>query len=387
MGVISPVIILCILLGLLIFAVFAWKKCKVTTIRTLPCVPLKDLPCHLTEVNGDYHFHSYIGDDANMINRIPTEKLQLGKIIGEGKFATVCCAWAKDVPKPGQEMMVAVKELKSTVGLSNEVLKTLYHEAKLLCRLDHEHIVKCYGINISRDHSVPTMLIYEYMEEGDLRTFLLRMAEVKGSSGKAGKRRTLSSSSDYTDIHAGLTTDDLVCVCLQVAQGMQYLAEQGQVHRDLAARNCLVGKDLLVKVGDFGMGQCLYGKNYYKTKECAYMPIRWMPPEAILKGIFSQYSDVWSFGVLMWEVFTFGQVPYSGKSNDEVLQLVLDQNAKQVSANLVCPHTCPGSLYSIMCNCWSIQMEERPSFQSLVDELHNWVKNGHCFGKGLETTV
>ena len=355
--------------------------------NTLHCSPLSKLPCHSPIVNNDYYFHSYIGEYSNRILRIPTENLRVMGTIGEGKFATVCCAWARDIPHAGQETMVAVKKLKPDVGLSGEVLKALCHEAKLMCRLDHKHIVKFYGIHVSQDHLIPTMLIYEYMAEGDLRAFLLRKAEVKRASGTAQRQRSLSTSSAYECQNAGLSTLELVEICLQVAQGMQYLIEQQHLHRDLAARNCLVGRNLLVKISDLGMGQSLYGKNYYRMNQPGYVPVKWMSPEALLNGIFSQYSDVWSFGVLMWEVFTFGQEPYTGKSCEEVVQLFQRQNAKGVSVSLAQPSMCPGLVYSIMRHCWSIQKEERPSFRLLVDALNNWLVNRQCYDNDFETTV
>lgn len=380
------VIVLC-LLGIP-FILYLKKNSKTRSMTTLNCSRLRDLPFHIPiVVNNDYYFHSYVGEYSDKIRLIPIENLQVMGTIGEGKFATVCCAWAKDIPCVGQQTMVAVKKLKPDASLSGEVLKTLCHEARLMCRLEHKHVVKFYGMHVSHNDSVPTMLIYEYMEEGDLRTFLLRKAEVKHTSGTAPRQRSLSTSSGYDCQTAGLSTVQLLDICLQVAQGMQYLVEQLKVHRDLAARNCLVGKNLLVKISDLGMGQSLYGKNYYRVDRQGYVPVKWMSPEALLNGIFSQYSDVWAFGVLMWEVFTFGQEPYPGKSCDEVVLLLQGQNAKSVSVSLAQPRLCPGSVYSIMRHCWSMQKERRPSFRSLVDELNYWLINKQWSGMDFETTV
>ena len=391
-GTVLVITMLCMVCWIISVAFYC--KYKSTRSMTVPnnyhCSPLSVQPCHFPEVNNYYYYNTYIGEYSNRIRQIPKGNLQVLGIIGEGQFATVCCAWAKDIPRAGQQTMVAVKKLKPDVGLTGEVLKTLCHEAKLMCRLDHDHIVKFYGMHVSQDPSVPTMLIYEYMEEGDLRAFLLRKAEVKLASGTAQRQRSLSTSSGYECQHAGLSTVQLLDICLQVAQGMQYLTEKLQLHRDLAARNCLVGKNLLVKISDFGMGQCLYGKDYYRMNRQGYVPVKWMSPEALLYGIFSQYSDVWSFGVLMWEVFTFGQEPYTGKSCEEVVLLMQELNTKHgksVCMSLSQPSMCPGTVYSIMRHCWSIQRERRPSFKSLVDELNNWLINKQWSAADIETTV
>lgn len=145
---------------------------------------------------------------------------------------------------------------------------------------------------------------------------------------------------------------------------MDYLAAQHFVHRDLAARNCLVSEELCVKVADFGLARCVgdTASDYYRTSE-AVLPVRWMPPESLFDGIFSTASDIWAFGVLAWEVYSLGLLPYPGCANGQILDWIADGH------RLPKPDRCPSNIYECMLACWREQSETRPGFRLLKDFL------------------
>lgn len=147
---------------------------------------------------------------------------------------------------------------------------------------------------------------------------------------------------------------------------MDYLSSHHYVHRDLATRNCLVSDHLTVKIADFGLSRDIYSQDYYRVQSRSLLPIRWMSPEAILFGRFSSESDVWSFGVVLYEIFTYGIQPYYGKNNQEVIDEVVHKR------NLLDrPENCPTNIYNLMLECWSEQPCKRPNFNEIHSRLRN----------------
>lgn len=162
---------------------------------------------------------------------------------------------------------------------------------------------------------------------------------------------------------------DLVLIAVDVAKGCKYLEENRFIHRDIAARNCLLttkGPGRVVKIADFGMSRDVYRSDYYRKGGKAMLPIKWMPPEAFLDGIFTSKTDVWSFGVLLWEIMSMGYMPYTGCANREVMQLVTSGGRLDPPAN------CPGPIYGIMTQCWHPTPEQRPTFATILERL------GYC---------
>lgn len=146
---------------------------------------------------------------------------------------------------------------------------------------------------------------------------------------------------------------------------MAYLSEKSFVHRDLATRNCLVNDDLVVKISDFGLSQRITSNgNYYRADiEKDALPIRWMPLEAIIYGKFTTSSDVWAFGVLLWELFSYALQPYYGLSHEQVIGFLKDGHL------LNAPESCPPEVYALMRTCWQVSPESRPSFAALEESL------------------
>lgn len=203
----------------------------------------------------------------------------------------------------------------------------------------------------------PMCLLFEYMAYGDLNEFLRSMAPhtvCSLSHNDLSMRARVSSPGPPP-----LSCAEQLCIARQVAAGMAYLSERKFVHRDLATRNCLVGENMVVKIADFGLSRNIYSADYYKANENDAIPIRWMPPESIFYNRYTTESDVWAYGVVLWEIFSYGLQPYYGMAHEEVIYYVRDGNL------LSCPENCPLELYNLMRLCWSKLPADRPSFPSI----------------------
>jgi len=172
---------------------------------------------------------------------------------------------------------------------------------------------------------------------------------------------------NHGDLHEYLTSQrmksidlpDFLLIAMQIVSGMIYLTEQDILHNDLAARNILLSDNFNVKITNIARYRRKYHFDYYKLAHRC-LPVRWMSIESLLSGIYSQMSDVWSFGVLLWEIFAHGQQPYSGQTNPEVIEMIRDRKL------LVCPMNCPKQIYVLMSSCWQEISEQRPSFHELM---------------------
>lgn len=213
----------------------------------------------------------------------------------------------------------------------------------------------------------PMCLMFEYMAHGDLNEYLRRHSPVQQRTLSQGSLTWPSSQSSESDL-CPLSCLDQLSVSKQVAAGMAYLSERKFVHRDLATRNCLVGENLVVKIADFGLSRNIYAADYYKANENDAIPIRWMPPESIFYNRYTTESDVWAYGVVLWEIFSHGMQPYYGMAHEEVIYYVRDGHV------LLCPEQCPLELYNLMRLCWSTHPSDRPSFASIhriLERMHN----------------
>uniref|UniRef100_S4R915 Protein kinase domain-containing protein n=1 Tax=Petromyzon marinus TaxID=7757 RepID=S4R915_PETMA len=240
---------------------------------------------------------------------------------------------------------------------SPDMQANFHREAALMAEFTHPNIVKLLGVCAV---GKPFCLLFEFMPHGDLNEYLRRCSSEAGLAASSPPARAPTSSGSEP---VSLCCADKLFVATQVAAGMAYLAERKFVHRDLATRNCLVGNRLVVKISDFGLSQSIYAADYYKANENDAIPIRWMPPESIFYNRYTSESDVWAFGVVLWEIFSHGLQPYFGMSHEEVIYFVRDGNV------LACPDGCPLDLYNLMRLCWAHAPADRPSFASVQHVL------------------
>ncbi|XP_072715784.1 muscle, skeletal receptor tyrosine-protein kinase isoform X2 [Ciconia boyciana] len=280
----------------------------------------------------------------------PRNNIEYVRDIGEGAFGRVFQARAPGLLPYEPFTMVAVKMLKEEA--SADMQADFQREAALMAEFDNPNIVKLLGVCAV---GKPMCLLFEYMAYGDLNEYLRdrsprNLCSLVHSSLDARVRLPNPLA---------LCCTSQLCIAKQVAAGMAYLSERKFVHRDLATRNCLVGENMVVKIADFGLSRNMYSADYYKANENDAIPIRWMPPESIFYNRYTTESDVWAYGVVLWEIFSYGMQPYYGMAHEEVIYYVRDGNI------LSCPDNCPLELYNLMRLCWSKLPADRPGFASI----------------------
>ncbi|KAM9207427.1 muscle, skeletal receptor tyrosine-protein kinase isoform 4-T4 [Dugong dugon] len=281
----------------------------------------------------------------------PRNNIEYVRDIGEGAFGRVFQARAPGLLPYEPYTMVAVKMLKEEA--SADMQADFQREAALMAEFDNPNIVKLLGVCAV---GKPMCLLFEYMAYGDLNEFLRSMSP---HTVRTLSHSDLSTAQVSSPGPPPLSCAEQLCIARQVASGMAYLSERKFVHRDLATRNCLVGENMVVKIADFGLSRNIYSADYYKANENDAIPIRWMPPESIFYNRYTTESDVWAYGVVLWEIFSYGLQPYYGMAHEEVIYYVRDGNV------LSCPENCPLELYNLMRLCWSKLPADRPSFTSI----------------------
>uniref|UniRef100_A0AAQ4P4T4 Tyrosine-protein kinase n=1 Tax=Gasterosteus aculeatus aculeatus TaxID=481459 RepID=A0AAQ4P4T4_GASAC len=282
-----------------------------------------------------YHQHNAAGKFTGLAKRLPRvgcltdqweldpEELTFGRELGSGQFGLVLEGRWRD-------SKVAVKTIREEC-MSDEDFK---EEARIMMRLSHCKLVQLYAVHTQRS---PMCLVFEFMDNGCL--------------------------SDYLRARKGhFSQDTMLSMCMDVSEGMAYLENCNFIHRDLAARNCLVSKNNEVKVSDFGMTRFVLD-DQYTSSQCSKFPVRWSAPEVIKFSKFSSKSDIWSFGVLMWEVYNEGRLPYENHSNVEVVESL------SKGLRLLKPRLAPEAIHRLMEWCWKEKPEDRPSFALLLREL------------------
>ncbi|XP_052548465.1 tyrosine-protein kinase Blk isoform X1 [Tympanuchus pallidicinctus] len=257
---------------------------------------------------------------------IPRESLKLVKKLGSGQFGEVWMGYYKN------NFKVAVKTMKEGSMDPNAFLA----EANLMKKLQHNKLVRLYAVVTKQ----PIYIVTEYMANGCLLDYL------------------------KTEEGSQLNLPKLIDMSAQVAEGMAYIERMNSIHRDLRAANILVSETLCCKIADFGLARII--EDEYLAQEGAKFPIKWTAPEAINFGIFTIKSDVWSFGILLTEIITYGRIPYPGMTNPEVIR-----NLEQ-GYRMPCPDMCPAELYSIILRCWRNKPEERPTFEYLQSVLEDF---------------
>ncbi|XP_063823056.1 insulin-like receptor isoform X2 [Ostrinia nubilalis] len=293
-------------------------------------------------VNPEYVSSVYVPDEWE----VPRANIQFVRELGQGSFGMVYEGIAKSIEKGKPETRCAVKTVNEH-ATDRERIEFL-NEASVMKAFDTFHVVRLLGV-VSRGQ--PTLVVMELMECGDLKTYLRsHRPDSESSLPKKGGGNPP-------------TLQNILQMAIEIADGMSYLSAKKFVHRDLAARNCMVAGDLTVKVGDFGMTRDIYETDYYRKGTKGLLPVRWMSPESLKDGVFSSSSDVWSYGVVLWEMATLAMQPYQGLSNEQVVRYVVSGGVMER------PEHCPDRLYELMRACWAHRPHARPSFLRLVADL------------------
>uniref|UniRef100_A0A672HR12 Ephrin type-A receptor 7 n=1 Tax=Salarias fasciatus TaxID=181472 RepID=A0A672HR12_SALFA len=264
--------------------------------------------------------------------------IKIERVIGAGEFGEVCSGRLK---LPGKrDVAVAIKTLK--VGYTDKQRRDFLCEASIMGQFDHPNVVHLEGV-VTRGK--PVMIVIEYMENGSLDAFLRK--------------------------HDGqFTVIQLVGMLRGIAAGMRYLSDMGYVHRDLAARNILVNSNLVCKVSDFGLSRVIDDDpEAVYTTTGGKIPVRWTAPEAIQYRKFTSASDAWSYGIVMWEVMSYGERPYWDMSNQDVIKAI------EEGYRLPAPMDCPPGLHQLMLDCWQKDRAERPKFDQIVGILDKMIRN------------
>uniref|UniRef100_A0AAU0MVQ7 receptor protein-tyrosine kinase n=1 Tax=Gecarcinus lateralis TaxID=6769 RepID=A0AAU0MVQ7_GECLA len=302
--------------GVLIFRKLRPPKLAIKDVSENPCYPHDPSPAS-SSIPSKYQV------DPNNL------RLEESSLLGQGNFGTVF----KGHLQQGFEWVpVAVKQTSNLPSKEDMLL-----EAKLMLELESCHIVHAYGVMFGPNH---TYLVMEYMSKGDLLKYL-RKQETR------------------------LKIEQVCDMALQIADGMAYLASKNYVHRDLAARNCLINDDMKIKISDFGMTR-ITEENYYHIRHSKPFPVRWLAPECFTKQRFTSQSDVWSYGIVLWEILTLGRTPYQDLStNDRVREMV--SNGHTLKSNV--RSLTDKWLAELICWCWEAEGHDRPSFPKIISIL------------------
>uniref|UniRef100_A0AAQ5XJW6 Tyrosine-protein kinase receptor n=1 Tax=Amphiprion ocellaris TaxID=80972 RepID=A0AAQ5XJW6_AMPOC len=296
----------------------------------------------MTDYNPNYCF---AGKAASLseLKEVPRKNITLLRALGHGAFGEVYEGQVLGMSGDGGPMQVAIKTLPEICSEQDEM--DFLMEALIMSKFSHENIVRCIGVSLN---ILPRFILLELMTGGDMKSFL-----------RQNRPRAAQNSS--------LTMRELLRMARDIACGCRYLEENHFIHRDIAARNCLLtcpGLDRVAKIGDFGMARDIYRASYYRKGGRAMLPVKWMPPEAFMEGIFTCKTDTWSFGVLLWEIFSLGYMPYPCKTNQEVLEFVTS------GGRMDPPKCCPGPVYRIMTQCWQHCPEHRPNFSTILERIN-----------------
>ncbi|CDQ73738.1 unnamed protein product [Oncorhynchus mykiss] len=323
--------------------------------------------------NGQYfvenpqYFCGIFKDKDMCVQHIKRQDIVLKWELGEGAFGKVYLAECANLSPDSDKMLVAIKTLKDA---NESTRQDFQREAELLTVLQHQNIVRFYGVCTDGE---PLAMVFEYMRHGDLNRFLSQSMS-HAVHPKACKTLKAVTSPPPMPPLGQLTLPQMLNIAAQIASGMVYLASLHFVHRDLATRNCLVGdmgEGLMVKIGDFGMSRDIYSTDYYRVKVGGrtMLPIRWMPPESIMYRKFTTESDIWSFGVVLWEIFTYGKQPWYQLSNSEAIECITQ------GRELERPRTCPKEVHGLMQGCWQREPQQRLVIKDIHSRLLALVKS------------
>ncbi|XP_040210746.1 tyrosine-protein kinase transmembrane receptor ROR2 [Rana temporaria] len=271
--------------------------------------------------------------------------------LGEDRFGKVYRGHLFGTAPGEQTQTVAIKTLKDKVEVA--LREEFKHEAMMRSRLQHPNIVCLVG-TVTKEQ--PMSMIFSYSPLSDLHEFLVMRSP----------HSDVGSTDDDKTVKSNLEPADFLHIVTQIAAGMEFLSSHHVVHKDLAARNILVFDKLSVKISDLGLFREVYAADYYKLVGNSMLPIRWMSPEAIAYGKCTIDSDIWSYGVVLWEIFSYGLQPYCGYSNQDVIEMIRNRQV------LLCPDDCPAWIYSVILECWNEFPARRPRFKDIHTRLRTW---------------
>uniref|UniRef100_A0A8C4JF94 receptor protein-tyrosine kinase n=1 Tax=Dromaius novaehollandiae TaxID=8790 RepID=A0A8C4JF94_DRONO len=348
--------------------------------------------------DNEYIYINFSEVEYDLKWEFPRENLEFGQVLGSGAFGKVVNATAYGISKAGDSVQVAVKMLKEKSDTSEK--EALMSELKMMTHIgSHENIVNLLG---ACTVSGPIYLIFEYCCYGDLLNYLRSKREkfhwtltdifkqhnfsfyhnihldrnssqninvASGSNGimlysEEDETKQANRQMDEEEGFNVLTFEDLLCFSYQVAKGMEFLESKLCIHRDLAARNILVTRGKVVKICDFGLARDVMNDSNYIVRGNARLPVKWMAPESLFERTYTMKSDVWSYGILLWEIFSLGVNPYPGIQVDTNFYKLIQSGFKMDR-----PYYATKDVYYIMQSCWALDSRKRPSFSWLVSSL------------------
>ncbi|XP_030023391.2 tyrosine-protein kinase transmembrane receptor Ror2 [Manduca sexta] len=328
-----------------------YSKCNVSSRRNV-----QNMDIDLDKLPSNLAYHTTGAQLNPKLEKLefPRNNIIYIRDLGQGAFGRVFQAKAPGLVPDEEFTLVAVKMLKDEA--SHDLQLDFEREACLLADFDHPNIVKLLGVcAVGR----PMCLLFEYMGKGDLNEYL------RACSTAPNFTPAIENREDLRLLATPLGHLELLHIARQIASGMVYLSDRKFVHRDLATRNCLINDDMVVKIADFGLSHKIYLQDYYKGDEHDAIPVRWMPLESILYNKYTLESDVWAYGVCLWEIFSFALQPYFGMTHEEVVKFLKDGNV------LACPDNTPRCVYDLMKQCWNHHPSDRPNFRVIYHTIDN----------------
>ncbi|XP_076653489.1 protein kinase receptor Ret oncogene [Halictus rubicundus] len=290
----------------------------------------------------------------------PRSRLSIEQVLGEGEFGRVLRAKAIDIGGSSGPTTVAVKTLKENACASE--LADLLSEYQLLKEVHHPNVIRLLGACTTP--GAPVYLIIEFAEFGSLRNYLRRSRHLDSGGRNACEETPSANVNSNEDVNVTstytVTSRDILSFAWQISKGMAYLSEIKLVHRDLAARNVLLATGKVCKISDFGLTRDVYEDDAYLKRSKGRVPVKWMAPESLADHVYTSKSDVWSFGVLLWELITLGASPYPGVDVHNLYNLL------KAGYRMERPANCSQQLYKLMVSCWHLEPGSRPSFKELT---------------------